>query len=236
MNIPMQPIGHVCSCYQERFGIPRQPGLVTAADASLELLPPWNRAEAVRGLEDFSHLWVLFLFHASGTARPGLTVRPPRLGGNRRLGVFASRSPFRPNGIGLSAVRLLAIDRAPGRLSLRLGGADLLDGTPVLDIKPYVPYADCLPGARGGFASTPPEPHLAVTFAAAAERELAARGSAGERLRRLITQVLAQDPRPGYRRHQPDSRDHGLRLAGLEVRWRVTGGAALVTAVQPAER
>lgn len=222
---PMQPIGVVRSAFREKFGIPRQPGLVPAAEAVIELLPPANQPEAVRGLEGFSHLWVVFVFHACPAGEWHATVRPPRLGGNERVGVFASRSPFRPNRIGLSLVTLDGVDCGPGGVSLRVSGADLLDGTPVLDLKPYLPYVEALPEAHGGFAPAAPESRLAVRFSAAAEAVLAARPDL-PRLRELIGQLLALDPRPATC-HEED-RLFGFRLHDVDVRWRVAGGEAIV--------
>ncbi len=228
-----EPIGVVRSCFEEKFGIPRQPGLVPEAEALLELYPPYDRAEAVAGLEAFSHVWLIFVFHGIDSGPRGLTVRPPRLGGNRRVGVLATRSMFRPNPIGMSAVRLDAIERGADGVRLRLGGVDLLDGTPVLDVKPYLPYADSIPGARAGYADAAPEPLLEVAFADPAEQALRQR-SGGEPLRRLIARVLAFDPRPAYRAADPgaDTRIYGMRLQGAEVRWRVTAGTALVLDVR----
>ncbi len=157
----IEPVGVIESCFKEKFGIPRQPGLVEAACASLRLLPPYDRAEAVRGLEGFSHVWLIFGFHATAAQGWRPTVRPPRLGGNARLGVFATRSTFRPNPLGLSVVRLLDIDTRRG-VQLQLAGGDLLNGTPVYDIKPYLPYADALSEAVGGFAPDGPARPLPV--------------------------------------------------------------------------
>ena len=139
MKYTFQPIGIIHSCFREKFGIPRQPGLVTAAEGRLEILPPYNRAEAFRTLQDYSHLWLVFVFHAALRQHWSATVRPPRLGGNQRVGVFATRSPYRPNPLGLSRVELRAIDYSGQGVNLLLGGIDLLDQTPVLDIKPYLP-------------------------------------------------------------------------------------------------
>ena len=150
----VSPVGILHSCFKEKFAIPRQPSLAPAARGVLELMPPYDCAEAVAGLEQVSHVWLLFLFHQALESKPRLRVRPPRLGGNRLLGVFATRSTHRPNGIGQSVVRLDRVE--PGRLFV--SGIDLLDGTPVLDIKPYVPYADALPEARNDIADAAPEP------------------------------------------------------------------------------
>jgi len=155
-------------------------------------------------------------------------VRPPRLGGNARVGVFASRSMFRPNPIGLSVVELAGFSREDGRLVLHLRGADLIDGTPVLDIKPYVPYADSVPDARGGFAGSAPEAHLRVHFTPEAEAQLRAREPAQPQLRLLIEQVLGADPRPAYREDEPPGRVYGMRLLDFDLRWRVEDGVARV--------
>ena len=230
--IEMRPIGVIRSCFPDKFGIPRQPGLVPEAEARLELLPPYNRVEAVRGLEDCSHVWILFLFHhcLRGDWRP--TVRPPRLGGARRIGVFASRAPFRPNPIGLSAVALLGIDSSGG-VALRLGGVDLADGTPVLDIKPYLPYADSLPEARAGVGEAEPA-DLELDFAPQPEALLAALpGTEGRRLRSLISGLLRQDPRPAHQSTDLPGRGFGMRLEGLNIRWESRGNRFLVTRIEP---
>ncbi|MDN3557359.1 tRNA (N6-threonylcarbamoyladenosine(37)-N6)-methyltransferase TrmO [Halomonas maura] len=217
--LPMTPIGHIASDFPDKFGIPRQPGLAEAARARLVLAPPFDDPLAVRGLEAFSHLWLTFVFHLSPERWTPL-VRPPRLGGNARVGVFASRSTHRPNRLGLSLVELVAIDTRAG-VSLTLRGADLVDGTPVLDIKPYLPWAEARPEARAGFAPAAP-PALPVTFTAEAEAALAARTD-GDTLRALIAQVLAQDPRPAYRKGTED-RIYGLRLRDVDVRFRAVAG------------
>jgi tRNA-Thr(GGU) m(6)t(6)A37 methyltransferase TsaA len=230
------PIGIVRSCFTGRFGIPRQPGLVTAAEARLELYPTYGRAEAVRGLSGFSHIWLIFVFHDCLGAGWRPTVRPPRLGGRTKVGVFASRSPFRPNPIGISAVELRGIDRREAAPVLRLSGVDLLDGTPVLDIKPYVPYADALPRARPGFAAEPPAAAWAVDFTAEAEGQILRADPEGrKRLRPLIVEMLQHDPRPGYLDRYPERTAFGMRVCNLEVSWRLGHGRALVTSVLPAD-
>ncbi|MDQ7912715.1 tRNA (N6-threonylcarbamoyladenosine(37)-N6)-methyltransferase TrmO [Pseudomonas sp. 102515] len=214
MQYSVTPIGHVRSCFKEKFAIPRQPALAPAARGVLELLPPFDRPEAVAGLEGVSHVWLLFLFHQALESQPRLRVRPPRLGGNSYLGVFATRATHRPNGIGQSVVRLDGFE--PGRLLL--SGIDLLDGTPVLDIKPYVPYADSPPGVHNAIAEAPP-PVLAVGWADAARVQAEAHGQRlGEPLAELIEQCLAQDPRPAYQAPAPERR-YGVRLWDVEVHW-----------------
>lgn len=228
------PIGIVHSCFGEKFGIPRQPGLIEAAHATLEILPPYDRDEAFAGLESFSHIWVVFLFHAipQGKWRP--SVRPPRLGGNRRVGLFATRSGFRPNPIGISVVRLVGIGRRQGRLQLALQGVDLLDQTPVLDIKPYLPYADAIPDALGGFAAEPPRPSLAVAFTDPSQRACAELEKTYPGLSALIVQVLQADPRPAYMNGRSQRTAFGLRLYDVNVRWEVREGAILVGSVERA--
>ena len=214
MSYLVNPIGFVRSCFKEKFAIPRQPQLAPAARGVLELLPPFDQPEAVQGLEQVSHVWLLFLFHQALEEKPRLKVRPPRLGGNRSIGVFASRATHRPNGIGQSVVRLERIE--PGRL--HLSGIDLLDGTPVLDIKPYVPYADCVPQARNGIAEAAPCP-IAVEWDAAARTQAETHAQRlGEPLAALIEQCLAQDPRPAYQQPLPERR-YGVCLWDVQVRW-----------------
>ncbi len=227
------PIGHIHSCFPQKFGIPRQPGLVPQARAVLELDSPYGRAEALAGLEAFSHLWVVFVFHANLDRPWHPTVRPPRLGGNRRVGLFASRSAFRPNPIGISAVRLTGIRQIGDRAQLDLEGGDFLDGTPVVDIKPYLPYADRIADADGGFAAAPP-PLLPVDFAAEAEdccRRMEAAGNAG--LYALIARVLANDPRPAYDASRDDAALYGMRIGEVEVKWTVRAGRMRVLSVEP---
>ncbi len=217
--ISLSPIGVIESDYPDKFGIPRQPGLAPAARASLILAPPFDDPLAVRGLEDFSHLWLTFLFHLSpdrsASRRWAPLVRPPRLGGNARVGVFASRSTHRPNRLGLSLVELVEIDTRRG-VRLVLCGADLVSGTPVLDIKPYLPWAEARPEARAGFAPEAPS-LLPVAFSAATAATLAERPD-GDSLGELIIQVLAQDPRPAYRQGA-EARIYGVRLRDVDVRF-----------------
>lgn len=214
MTYSMVPVGYVRSCFKEKFAIPRQPALASAARGCLELIAPYDRPEAVQGLEAVSHVWLLFVFHQALEAQPRLKVRPPRLGGNRSIGVFASRATHRPNGMGQSVVRLDRVE--PGKLWL--SGIDLLDGTPVLDIKPYVPYADQVPGAFNALADTAP-PLIQVQWAETALQQAQQHaGRLGEPLVALIEQCLAQDPRPAYQAPPPE-RQYGVKLWDVEVRW-----------------
>ena len=225
-----QPVAVVRSCFKTKFGIPRQPGLISEARGSIELLPPYNQPNAVRGLEDFSHIWVLFVFHDALREGWKATVRPPRLGGDKRVGVFASRSPFRPCPIGLSVLTLRDVRiGSHGKISLDVEGLDLLDGTPVLDIKPYLPYTDAVSDARAGFAPTAPaSAALSVQFSDQAAQQAAAiekRGLDGFRL--LAEKVIAADPRPAYQREA--GRVYGIFLHGYEVVWQAGADGAVVT-------
>jgi tRNA-Thr(GGU) m(6)t(6)A37 methyltransferase TsaA len=227
-----EPIGYIASCFKEKFGIPRQPGLVPEARGILEITPPYNRPEAFRELADYSHIWLTFVFHANLRQQWKPTVRPPRLGGNQRVGVFASRSPFRPNPIGLSVVRLERLELAPNRVRLHLSGIDLLDGTPVLDLKPYLPYADAIADARSGYAPTPPAEAYDLCFTAAAEQTLSALPEeAADDLRQLIRRLLALDPRPGYRRGEAEQRGYGMRLLDYDLHWEIDGDRLVVVSL-----
>lgn len=210
----MKPIGILRTPFPDRFGIPRQAGLLPSASAILELSPELD-PQVLRGLETFSHIWVIFLFHT--VDHPKVLIRPPRLGGSRKVGVLASRSPHRPNPIGLSAVRLLRIDG----LRLELGGCDFLDGTPVLDIKPYLPYADAIPDAQAGWAGGE-IPRLNVQFTEEAGRQADALG-----LRSLIEEVFSLDPRPS--RRWPDV---AVRLGEQDVHASVAEGNCLIHTIR----
>ena len=218
------PIAHIRSDFSEKFGIPRQSGLVEELTAAVVFEPPYRVPDALRGVEGFSHLWLIWEFSQARREGWSPTVRPPRLGGNKRLGVFATRSPFRPNPLGLSCVRLLELrqDREQGPV-LTVAGADLLDGTPIYDIKPYLPYADCKPEAVGGFASQPKGTDLEVDCP---DRLL---DCVPEGKRAALLAVLAQDPRPQYQ--DDPERVYGMAFAGLEVRFQVAGERLTVTEI-----
>lgn len=211
----MRVIAKIQSDFPEKFGIPRQSGLVEALRALVVFEPEFRSPEALRGIEDFSHLWLIWQFSQAVREEWSPTVRPPRLGGNTRVGVFATRSPFRPNPIGLSCVKLEAIRTDP-KLGpvLEISGADLLDGTPIYDIKPYLPYADCRPEAVGGFAAAAPESQLRVEL----PQELAEL-LPPEKLKALLG-VLAQDPRPSY--HRDPERVYGMRFGGYSLHFTVS--------------
>ena len=224
----MDVIARIRCPFASKFGIPRQSGLVNDLRARIVFEPPYRNPDALRGLDGFSHLWLIWAFDRS--ARPGWspTVRPPRLGGNRRMGVFATRSPFRPNPIGLSSVLLERVEYdSPDGSVLHVRGADLADGTPVLDIKPYLPYTDAHPDAVGGFADTPPDATLHVDIPAS----LLAR--VPDVHRGALAGILAQDPRPRYQ--DDPGRVYGFGFAGLEIRFRVSGNHLTVTDIVPSE-
>ncbi len=232
MKYEFEPIGIIHSCFKEKFGIPRQSGLIPDAVGRLEILPPFNRPEAFKELEGFSHVWLTFVFHAAIRDQWKPSVRPPRLGGNQRVGVFASRSPFRPNPIGLSVVTLQAIDIKSEQITLLLGGIDLLDQTPVLDIKPYIPYSDAIPDAKAGFTSGPYKQPVELNYSTAAERFLEGLdASLAEHLRSLILQILENDPRPAYLHENASRQSFGLRLYDFNIKWQVENNARLVTRI-----
>ena len=228
--ITLDPIGIIRSPYKEKFAVPRQPGLVTQATAQLEMLAPYNEPSAFRGLAEFSHLWLVFVFHQTQDQGWNPTVRPPRLGGNERVGVFATRSTFRPNPLGLSVVRLLDMCKNGSKVWLELGGVDLVDGTPVVDIKPYLPWADAVPDAHGGFAPAAPDLNMEVIFTPAAE--LVCARSHIPQLRQFISEVLAQDPRPAYKRQQQHWQEYGVRLYHYNVRFEVFGHLTRVLSLE----
>ncbi len=220
-------IGTIHSCYKEKFGIPRQPRLENEAITELVLLAPYNRLEALREIEQFSHIWLIFIFNQTQSKVWKPLVRPPRLGGNQRIGVFASRSTFRPNPIGLSAVELIKINPSEDKVSLLLRGCDLVDGTPVIDIKPYIPYSDAIPDANAGFATTPPAIRYKVNFTSEAiEQYLQLETNLNQQknlppvdLKKLIIQILQLDPRPSYQQQSGD-RVYAMRLYNIDLRWK----------------
>lgn len=221
MNVVnMVPIGTVRSCFKEKFGIPRQPGLAPSTRGQIIMQPPFDQEDAFEGLESVSHIWLQFVFHLSADHPWQPKVRPPRLGGNRKVGVFASRAPYRPNSIGLSVVRYLGYERNRGQLCINIAGLDLLDQTPVLDIKPYVPYVDHVPSAYNDLAQDAPSV-MPVRFShEAAQTCIALAQDDGVLWRQLIIEILQQDPRPAY--HPVDSqRIYGCRLYDQNVCWTV---------------
>ena len=224
--IPMHIIARIRSDFPTKFGIPRQSGLAPALRSAVVFAPEYRNPDALRGLEEFSHLWLIWQFSQAVRENWSPTVRPPRLGGNTRMGVFATRSPFRPNAIGLSCVKLEAIEKDPklGTV-LVVSGADLMDGTPILDIKPYLPYADAHPEATGGFTGNVGGKVLEVAF----PTELLAQVPPDKR--EALMGVLARDPRPSYQ-HDPD-RVYGMAFGGCEVGFSVDGDTLHVRWVKP---
>ncbi len=225
-QLSMNIIATIHSDFPTKFGIPRQSGLVEELTAKIVFTPEYRVPEAVRGLEDFSHIWLIWQFSKAVRDSWSPTVRPPRLGGNTRMGVFATRSPFRPNAIGLSCVRLLKVEpNTPEGPVLTVAGADLMDGTPILDIKPYIPYADCQPEATGGFTDTAGDFLLQVRFPPELLKLVP------EDRQAALIGVLSHDPRPSYQRN-PD-RVYGMAFAGVNVRFQVAEDVLTVVAVEP---
>lgn len=221
----MQIIAHIQTDFPTKFGIPRQSGLVKELEGRIVFIPPYRNPDAVRGLEGFSHIWLIWQFSESVREGWSATVRPPRLGGNVRMGVFATRSPFRPNPIGLSSVRLLGVEQSAelGPV-LRVAGADLMDGTPIFDIKPYIPLSDCHPEATGGFSPRDNAPLLEVDFPEGLLSQIP------ERARSALMGVLAQDPRPAYQKDP--CRRYGVPFAGYDVRFTVEDSVLRVVEVE----
>lgn len=222
-EVIIHPIGYIRSDFKEKFGIPRQSLRAPSCLCELVLLPQFQSEEHFRRLEEFSHIWLIFDFSKTRDKGYTPTVRPPRLGGNERVGVFASRSPFRPNHLGLSCVRLVEIKRMQNQTVLTLAGADLLDGTPVFDIKPYLPFTDCIPSAVGGYATEKQTHKLQVEFP---QRLL---DKIPEEKRTGLIECLADDPRPSY---QTDEREYGMRFACFNIRFRVIGSVLEVLDIQ----
>ena len=221
----LEPVAHIRTDFSSKFGIPRQSGLVEALKGTIVFTEKYRDASALRGIEGYSHLWLIWEFSESVMVRWSPTVKPPRLGGNTRVGVFATRSPFRPNPLGLSCVKLEGVElSSPEGPVLHVAGADLLDGTPIYDIKPYIPYADCHPEATGGFTDSIDYARLNVDFPPALLALIPTEK------REALIEVLAQDPRPGYR-HGDDERRYGVEFAGFDVRFMVRGDTLFVLEV-----
>lgn len=224
-TMEMHPIAYMCSDFPTKFGIPRQSGLVEELRSVIVFEPEYRSEDALRGIEDFSHLWLIWQFSQAVREGWSPTVRPPRLGGNTRMGVFATRSPFRPNNLGLSCVRLLEVKHTQqyGTV-LIVGGADLLDGTPIFDIKPYIPYSDSRPEAAGGFTDRVGDFLLDVKFPQELLEKLPADKQAA------AVGVLSHDPRPSYQRKP--GRVYGLNFAGFDIRFTVEDAVLTVQSVQ----
>ena len=220
----MRPIARIETDYDSKFGIPRQPGLIPAARGRIIFEPEFRNPDAVRGLEDFSHLWLIWEFSENIRKEWSPTVRPPRLGGNRRVGVFATRSPFRPNPLGLSVVKLESVEPdTPEGPVITVSGIDMLNGTPIYDIKPYVAYTDAVPEAVSGFAPEPPEKKTLQADPAVAAKLPPEKWE-------TLSQVLALDPRPSY--HDDPQRVYGFSFAGHEVKFRVEGETVILMEIE----
>lgn len=217
----IEPVAIIKNRYEEKFGIPRQPGKVENL-SEITFCPKYRSPDAIRGLEGFSHLWLIFDFSKSHKENTSLTVRPPRLGGNRRMGVFATRSPFRPNSLGLSAVKLLDIKNTENGPVLMVSGADLLSGTPIYDIKPYIPYCDSIPDALGGFTEENADYYLSVTFACETE-------GISEEYRREIAAILREDPRPQYK--EQGEKQYKMRYGKYDITFTVRNKTATVVKI-----
>jgi tRNA-Thr(GGU) m(6)t(6)A37 methyltransferase TsaA len=231
ISLHYRPIGFVNSPFKQKFAIPRQPNLVREARGEVILEKEFASHDSLREIETFSHIWLLFHFHATAEQGWTPTVQPPRLGGKTRVGVFATRSPFRPNAIGMSVVELLGVDEKEGQLVINVAGIDLLDGTPILDIKPYLPYADSIDDAAGGFAESAPGSEMAVKFSAEAEHSLNALKDDYPELRQFITAILQQDPRPAWRVKEQDEKRYGMALYDLNIKWELSEEAIAVIAI-----
>lgn len=218
----VKPIAYIRTDFKEKFGIPRQSGRAPSLLSKIVFTPEYRNDEALREIEGFSHLWLLFDFSLAHREEFSPTVRPPRLGGDKRVGVFASRSPFRPNPIGLSCVKLVKAERTKTEGTvLIVSGADLLDNTPILDVKPYLPYADCIPDATGGYTETHQKRRVDVVFPEALLAKIEAEKRAG------LCECLAEDPRPSYQ--DDPTRVYGMRFADYEIKFRVENGVLTVT-------
>lgn len=227
MDIIIHPIAHMRSDFPTKFGIPRQSGLVEELRSTIVFEPEYRNPDTLRGIEGFSHLWLIWQFSEAVRDSWSPTVRPPRLGGNVRMGVFATRSPFRPNNLGLSCVKLLGLEQTTEGTVLHVAGADLMDGTPIFDIKPYIPYSDSYPDALGGFTSTAGDFLLKVEFPAELLNILP------ESKRDAAMAVLSHDPRPSYQRKP--GRVYGLNFAGFDIQFTVENDTLTVIDVQKPE-
>ncbi|THA02045.1 tRNA (N6-threonylcarbamoyladenosine(37)-N6)-methyltransferase TrmO [Rodentibacter pneumotropicus] len=235
-DLILSPIAIIHTPYKEKFSVPRQPDLVQDGVGIVELLPPYNSPEAVRGLEKFSHLWLIFQFDQISQGKWQPTVRPPRLGGNRRVGVFASRATHRPNPLGLSKVALRKVECISGKVFLHLGSVDLVDGTPIFDIKPYIAYADSEPNAQSDFAQEKPTVKLHVEFSEQAQSAVKKIEEKRPHLMRFIRDVIEQDPRPAYQQGKPSERIYGISLYDFNIKWQIKVGTVDVVEILDIEK
>lgn len=235
-HFALEPLGFIKTPFKQKFAIPRQPRLVPEAIGELTLIAPFDNPDLFRDIEQFSHVWLLFMFHENLEKGWTPTIRPPRLGGNARTGVLATRSTFRPNGIGMSAVKLLSVS---GK-TITVSGVDILDGTPIVDVKPYIPYSDIIDNANGGFADAAPQSDMQVVFCAAAIEQITTLTNCAKRkypqLQKLIENLLKQDPRPAYKQQKAGMQEYGVELYDLEVNWQVEGNLTTVISIDPRNR
>ncbi|MER2493945.1 tRNA (N6-threonylcarbamoyladenosine(37)-N6)-methyltransferase TrmO [Catenovulum sediminis] len=225
-------IGRVISPYKEKFAVPRQANLVTKARGQIVFTSPYNTPEAFSGLENYSHIWLMFVFDKALKSDWNPSVRPPRLGGNKKMGCFATRSPFRANPIGLSCVKLEAIDIKGRDTVLQISGLDLVDGTPIIDIKPFIPYADNQMTASSAFASEAPEPLQKVVFSSELNIVLQQCEQVYPEFSAFLTEVLLQDPRPAFHKTNTEERIYGMHIVDWNVKWYVKNDICYVTEIQ----
>jgi tRNA-Thr(GGU) m(6)t(6)A37 methyltransferase TsaA len=224
LNHTIKPIGYIETPFQQKFAIPRQGNNLSIARGTIHFEPHVNAEQALQGIEEFSHVWVLFLFHQNLAQGYKDMVRPPRLGGNKKVGVFASRSSFRPNGIGMSVMQNLGIDNK----TLKVGGVDLLNNTPIIDIKPYLPYADIQENAHAGFAEDKPPAILTITYSQNAQSTLSKMQGQYSDLITLLESILSQDPRPAYKKQSDDDKIYHVSLYDLDIAWQIVDKGILV--------
>ncbi len=232
-SMQMKPIAYIKSPYKQKFAIPRQPNLVKEAKGEIIFEEGFSDPNCLRDIEQFSHLWLIFVFHETQDKGWSPTVQPPRLGGKENIGVFATRSTFRPNPIGMSVVKNLGWEHSDSSLILKVGGMDLLDHTPILDIKPYIPYADALPDAQAGFAETVPGSNYEIVFSDGAEQQLNKLQQDYPDLKSFIASVLKQDPRPAWRKKDIDEKRYGMTLFDLNIKWQIQENQIQVISINP---
>jgi tRNA-Thr(GGU) m(6)t(6)A37 methyltransferase TsaA len=229
----LRPIAYIKSPYKQKFAIPRQPNLVKEAKGEIIFEKAFSDPNCLRDIEQFSHLWLIFIFHETQDKGWSPTVQPPRLGGKENVGVFSTRSTFRPNPLGMSVVENLGWEQSGSSLVLRVGGVDILDNTPIVDIKPYIPYADALPDAQAGFAETPPASDYEIIFSPEADKKLDNLKADYPELKVFITAVLKQDPRPAWRKKDIDDKRYGMTLYNLNIKWQIQENQIQVISIKP---
>ncbi|WP_100643275.1 tRNA (N6-threonylcarbamoyladenosine(37)-N6)-methyltransferase TrmO [Alteromonas facilis] len=231
-NLQIHPIGKIETPFSEKFGIPRQGVIADGVEGIIHFEPEYSHPDYIRGIEQFSHLWLIFAFDQHVAQPHSALVRPPRLGGNAKMGVFATRSSFRPNHLGMSLVRYLDHSFDQGQLTLTVSGVDLLTQTPIFDIKPYIHYSDSIDDAQCGYANLAPSARLSVVFSEMAKTQLLTYQSTLPQLKSVITQMLRQDPRPAYKQQKEDPKHYACRVYDLDVKWHVDGDKAIVSSLE----